>query len=266
MKNFNMNINFKPTFFRLLLIVLIVFTIFSFTGELKCDDGLIPISEYNYNEGLIPVEESSVRYNSSSWENNYHSRNVQESYLQYKNGQPLYQAYNVGLQETSQGYRYELGGGSSTININANDYTQDGRPVALEYAGVDVNGQTIYRYTYPTTTCSTQLGEIEPVRSEVINERFYEGGGWPKPPLDVSKTTLGDKIYNKAKIAIKNRFAKYNEPTWQRQERVEAYDRQMSKIRQMRRAEESQRYYEKCKRQFQYYKSIESSKKVRRFD
>jgi hypothetical protein len=103
----------------------------------------------------------------------------------------------------------------------------NGRPVALDYIGQDVNGNPLYSYKYPSTISSTQLGEIEPIPSEVINSRYYEGGGVPRPPLDLSKSTLGQKIVNKAKIIVKNRFAKYNEPTSQSLARREAYDRRM---------------------------------------
>ena len=123
-----------------------------------------------------------------------------------------------------------------------------------------------YSYTYPTTTCSTQLGEIQPIPSEVINSRYYEGGGVPKPPLDFNKTTLSDKLYNKAKMTIKNRFAKYNEPTAQRLERNRILNIQMATQKQARRAAEWHSYCEKRRAQFEYSDKIVCARKVRRFD
>jgi hypothetical protein len=132
--------------------------------------------------------------------------------------QIVYQAYNQGLQETSCGYRYELGGGSGNININATNYTMDGKPVYMEYIGVDINGNPIYNYTYPTSLHTTQLGEIEPVPTEVINNAYYQGGGYIKP-LDTSNPTLKRRVYNKIKIGIKNHIAKSNDE-YIRQERI----------------------------------------------
>ena len=267
MKNFYINI--KPQVFKILLIVLILSLQFFFTGTIHCDDGLIPINECGYNDGLIPINESNYNttgsYNTSSWENNYQNRILQETYPQYRDGQPLYKPYNVGLQETPQGYRYELGGGSGTINPNATNYSMEGKPVALEYVGVDIHGNHIYSYAYPTTTCSTQLGEIQPVPTEVINERYYEGGV-PRPPLNFSETTLGQRIYNKAKVIVKNRFAKYNEPTWQRRMRTEEYDRRTRDLKWARRAAEDQVMYERRKAAYEIQRRMESYKKVRRFD
>lgn len=266
MKNFYIN---KSLFLNILLLVLIIYLQILFTGIIHCDDGLIPLNESVYNDGLIPVDEfnnnTNRSYNTSSWENNYQNRIVQEAYPQYRDGQPIYQAYNEGLQATPQGYRYELGGGSGTIDTNATNYSMEGKPVPLEYIGVDIHGNTIYRYTYPTTTCSTQLGEVAPVPSEVINERYYEGGV-RRPSLDFSKTTLSQKIYNKAKVVVKNRFAKYNEPTWQRRMRTDEYDRQASEAKWARRAAEDQKNYERRKAAYELQRKIESYKKVRRFD
>jgi len=58
MKNFNLNINYKPTFFKLLfLFVVFSFHLF-FTGEVLCDDGLIPVNEDDYN--------AAISYNTNS--------------------------------------------------------------------------------------------------------------------------------------------------------------------------------------------------------
>lgn len=150
------------------------------TGEVLCDDGLIPINEYDYN--------AATSYNTNSWENHYQNRiTLPESYAKYNEGRPIYQAYNEGLQQTSQGYRYELETSQgSPYELEAYQgyrYELGGRALPVEYGGVDSNGNPIYY-----TLNSTQLGEISPTRSEVINNNYYQGGY--KVPLDTSKTTF----------------------------------------------------------------------------
>lgn len=256
----NLNINIKLIIFKLLFFILILYFNYFLTGEIRCDDGIIPIEEFDYST------------TTPSWENNYQNRTItlQESYPEHINNGSIYQAYNERLQATSQGYRYELGGGSGTININATNYSMEGKPVALEYVGTDINGCHMYKYAYPTTSYSTQLGEIEPIPSEVINNRFYEGGGLPKPPLDYSKTTVGKKIYNKAKVLVKNRLAKYNEPSWQRSERLRTIDNANARAREEIRRAQVQIDYERRLALYNGYQQRELAhqmhKKVRRFD
>jgi hypothetical protein len=181
--------------------------------------------------------------------------------------------YENGLHQTTEGYRYELGGGeryelgggTGLVNVNDTRYIMGDRPVALEYAGEDASGNPLYRYTYPTTTGSTQIGEIEPVPNEVINSKYYEGGV-PRPSLDVSKTNLGRKAFNKAKVVVKNRFAKYNEPSSQRRMRLELSDRQYIEAKYARRADEARRAYDRSQIVYGHKKPIATYKTVRRFD
>lgn len=258
----------KPAFFKFLFLGLLTCIIFYLTADvLHCDDGLIPVNDSYYYDGLIPVNESHVTtaYNTSCWENNYHNRTEQIAYPIFRDGQPIYQAYNEGIQATSQGYRYEVGGGSGVININATNYSMSGRPVPLEYIGEDIQGNPLYSYTYPTSTSSTQLGEIHPVANEVINNKYYKVD-WPQRKVHFEEATLYQKLANKAKSTVLKRLVKYNEPTSQRRERRDARDRAMWEEKWARRANEAHRDYEKRKAVYESQRQRESYRKVNRFD
>jgi hypothetical protein len=174
-------------------------------------------------------------------------------------GRSLYQPYNTGLQHTAEGYRYELGGGHGMININETNYTMDGRPVAMEYMGTDSAGNPMYKYAYPTTIESTQLGEIEPASNEVLMDAYYKSGGViPKVPLDTSASTFKRRVFNKVKVGVKNYIARGNDE-YRRQEclRTEQYMHARNLSRRMQHTRELERHINR-------YASYPV--KVRRFD
>jgi len=141
-----------------------------------------------------------------------------------------------------QGYRYEL----------------DGKPDNIQYVGVDIQGNPIYKYIRE----STQLGEIAPTRSEVINDGYYHGNGYSLP-LDTSKTTLKRRIFNKVKVSIKNHIAKSNDE-YLRQERIrsENMSRRIQDFKNMSRVHESRRVTNMLNPKH----PVSIPKKVRRFD
>lgn len=268
-----LNIYFKPTNIKLFFIVLAIFIFFFATADvIHCDDGLIPVNESYYYEGLIPVNEShyyeglipanesnynsGISHNVSSWQNHYQNSTLQESYPIIREGQPIYQAYNETLQLPSQGNRYEL-----DVDNNRYEYGDDGTRY-IKYGWTDSSDSSTHLPAYSTRN-STELGEIHPIPDEVLSREYH---GVARPPLDVSKTTLSRKVYNKAKVVVKNRFAKYNEPSWQRQERVKSYNRQMLQDKLARNAAKDKLYYDRQRLQYEYYEKIAYARKVRRFD
>jgi hypothetical protein len=187
---------------------------------------------------------------------------LRETYsTHYSDGRPIYQAYNEGLQETLHGYRYELNG-NSAVNIRQESFFNelDGRSVHLQYVGVDIQGNPIYQHV-PVSN-STQLGEIAPTHSEVINGGYYQGNGY-NMPLDTSNPTLKRRFYNKVKVGIKNHIAKSNDE-YLRQERVrsETFARRLHDLKKTSKAHEARRVFNMLNPK----SSVSTPKKIRRFD
>ena len=209
---------------KILIIIFLCYIYYNIGEIYLCDDGLIPTNG-DFNQVSNDIA-------SCDWESNYRSKNIPVEYpTHYSDGRPIYEAYNVrlqetysthysdgtpiykpyndGLQETLHGYRYELNG-NSVVNTRPEPFLNelDGKDINLQYVGVDINGNLIYQYV--TVSNSTQLGEIAPTRTEVLNDGYYHGNGF-NMPLDTSNSTLKRRIYNKVKVGIKNHIAKSND-------------------------------------------------------
>lgn len=255
------------------LIIIFLYYIYSNIGEVYlCDDGLIPtssefnqvsnnITSYNwessYQNNNNPVE-YSTHYNDGTPIYQAYNVNLRETYsTYYNNGTPIYQAYHEGLQGTSHGYRHELNG-DSTIRQEPFFNELDGKPIQLQYVGVDYLGNPIHQHV--SVHNSTQLGEIAPTRSEVINGGYYKGGGY-NMPLDTSNPTFKRRIYNKVKVSIKNHIAKSNDE-YLRQERIrsENFASRIKDFKKIKKAHDSRRVFNMLNSR----SSI--PKKVRRFD
>jgi len=159
--------------YYLLIILLVPLINFYFTYEiLLCDDG------------------------------NGFPRETYYNYYGYENKPVQYQPYNPGLQVTSEGYRFELPDNSSgypMLKVNLN-----GRIVYAQYSGIDYLGNYVYTYENGSFSVdSTRLGEIEPTRSEVINEAYYKGSGWGHKDVITTKYNSKPSIWNKIKADFK---------------------------------------------------------------
>lgn len=114
-----------------------------------------------------------------------------------------YQPYRPGLQETSEGYRFELPAESSNppvIRVELN-----GRVVYAQYLGQDYLGNSMYTYNNQNFSLdSTQIGEIEPLRSEVLNESYYQAGYWGHKDVITTKYNSKPGIWNKIKSDFKS--------------------------------------------------------------
>jgi len=259
---------------KLLIIMVLCYIYCNISEVYLCDDGLIP-SNSDFNQ----VSNNIASY---SWETNYRGQNIpleysthysdgrpmykaynlglQETYrTHYSNGTPIYQPYNDGLQGTIHGYRYELSG-SSAVNTGPEPFFNelDGKSVDLQYVGVDIQGNPVYQYI--SVHNSTQLGEIGPTRSEVLNDGYYHGTGF-NMPLDTSNTTLKRRLYNKVKVGIKNHIAKSNDE-YLYKERIHSENlaRRIHDFKKMSKAHDSRRVINMLNSKPSTYKSI------RRFD
>jgi hypothetical protein len=100
---------------------------------------------------------------------------------EYRDKPIQYQPYRPGLQQTTEGYRFELPADQPN---NSSSYPPmvrielNGRLIYAQYSGQDYSGNPMYTYDNQNFSIdSTRIGEIEPLRSEVINEAYYQGGG-----------------------------------------------------------------------------------------
>jgi hypothetical protein len=139
-------------------IFFIIISYFYITNDVfLCDD--IP-----YNDGSSQRPDLQGNYNRE--DSNYPLYN--------REGNRIYQPYREGLHNTSQGFRYELP--DNCINKQTFAVELDGKPVYAKYLGIDIQGNPLYT-CYSDGSCSTQLGIIEPTRSEVIGNGYYIGTG-----------------------------------------------------------------------------------------
>lgn len=186
-------------YYRVLIHILIIVSCF-FTADIHlCDDG----TSTNVWGGELDGKPVTVSYNNNQdysnctgYRGNYGydssgqptwSYTVGENCVEDRMGRPIYyQAYDTGLFNTSDGYRYEVSGCS-------------GRE--LEGKHINVNMGSVN---------STQIGIIEPTKSEIINKGYYQGGP-PVVPCDFSNSSFKRRMYNKVKVAVKNHINKSNE-------------------------------------------------------
>jgi len=177
-KNIISNLYYNNTFINIYYFIIIPLFLVSnlyFTCDvLLCDDGSLPYEAYNWS---------------------YESRGIDR---------PVeYQPYRPGLQETSEGYRYELPAESSNppqLIVNFN-----GKLVYAQYLGYDSAGNPMYTYkNHSFSIDSTRLGEIEPTRSEVINTTYYQGGGLRHKDVITTKFNSKPGFWNKIKSDFKN--------------------------------------------------------------
>lgn len=251
------NISFNTIYYCIILPIVFIGSFYANNEVILCDG--------------TGMAESGFNYKAPGWGGELDGRpitggvstqvggNVYTGYPIYDNeGISLYQPYNSGLQSTGGGYRYELGGsqvsryeldggqiyheldgGQGFINLNATYYTTDGRgvPLEYEYRGLDSNGNPIYHYSYSN---STQLGEVVPTRTEVLNDNYSHGG--LKIPLDTSKTTFKGRIKNKVKTSIKNHIAKSSDESIRQDRlRVELSSKRLHEYKRVARAHDSRR-------------------------
>lgn len=105
---------------------------------------------------------------------------------------------------------------------------------------------------------STLLGEIEPVRSEVLGRGYYPLG---RPIPDTSKSSLSRRMYIKAKISVKNHIAKSNDMALAESRRKsETFAKNLQRHKDLSRAHKNSRI-------INMHKETNISKiKVKRFD
>ena len=167
--------NFIKLYSFIIMPLLLASQLYLTYDVLLCDDGYNNLSHETYN---------------LSYESEYRDRSV-------------YQPYRPGLHNTSEGYRYELPDnsiGSPKLRVQLN-----GEIIYAEYSGQDFQGNPIYTYNnHSFSINSTKLGEIEPTRSEIINEAYYKGGGWGHKDVITTKFNSKPGIWNKIKSDFKN--------------------------------------------------------------
>ena len=240
-----------------LFIIIVSCYIYLYTGEiLLCDDGLIPtINDYN--------EAGTNGITSCNWEMDYRGKNIIHEYpTHYNDGTPIYKSYNVGSQETSYGYYTHYNDGTP-IYKPYNEGLQEtlhGYRYELNSNSIPVN--TRQEPSLYELDGSSQIGEISPTRSEVINNGYYYGSGY-KMPLDTSKTTTKRRLYNKVKMSIKNHIAKSSDEAL-RQDRIrsEMAARRYQEYKEMKRVQTSRKILSRINPEPTPF----FSNKVRRFD
>lgn len=258
-------------FYALILIRIIIVSYSTFFGSevYHCDD--IPS-----NENVRGEYWHNVNNQESSWYNNYQSRNQYTQYpTTHSDGTPRYEPYNEGLQSTSNGHRYELpnnetGGWIEEPTRNLDQFTAelDGVPIYARYHYTDMQGKDYYSYSYDG---STQIGIIEPTRSEVIGNGYYQGTGWTI--VDTSPSSTRRRVFNNVKNSVKNHIAKSSdEAIRQRNMETKKYCEDIARAKSVIRARKAQRINDMLNNRpdnsiFSKGVSIGSkAKKVRRFD
>lgn len=226
----------------------------------------------------LPSYENAT--NNSTWYNNYQTRNEEARYhTTHSDGTPLYEPYNEGLQPTSNGHRYELPANERVVrfqepsasahviqpqqerNLDQFIAELDGRPIYARFHYTDMQGKDFYSYSYDG---STMIGIIEPTRSEVVGNGYYQGTGWTIV-RNVPDTT-SRRIYNKVKTSIKNHIAKSSdEAIREHNAKAREYAEFRWRAKNMERARKAQRVNEMLSsRQGDYI--MRNTKKLRRFD
>jgi hypothetical protein len=227
-------VKYPRMFTFILWLVCMVFT----TDYVLCDDGVSPDTrgyESNVNPGVSHISEldgNSVRYGFNQdirpriqGPSNYppygydfaSGRIASDGMVNPESVQ--YQPYRPGLQATSEGYRYEMVGAGNPESVQYQPYrpglhaTSEG--YRYEFVG-DYTQQKRVAFNLninssETSDTSTQLGLIEPTRSEVINNSYYYAEWRRNTPYDTSESSLKRRVYNKIKTTVSNHIAKSNE-------------------------------------------------------
>jgi len=78
------------------------------------------------------------------------------------------------LSANERKIRFELSTPEGERNLDQFIAELDGRPVYVRYDHTDMQGKAFYSYSCDG---STMIGEIEPTRSEVIGNGYYQGTG-----------------------------------------------------------------------------------------
>ena len=270
--------------YKLLTICFVIINLFYNSEVQLCDGGAI-------------TSNTDVVYQANGWGGELDGRPIPNSTGGYqtvdRDGRMIYDPYRPGIQYTTEGSRFELGDSSNYTSIQRNNveyypyrpgiqyttegsrfeldgnsavnssqepnlYELDDKLVDLQYVGVDINGHPIYQYV--SASNSTQVGIIEPTRSEVLNNGYYNGNGHVLP-INTSKTTFQRRVYNKIKVSIKNHIAKSNDEFLrQDRARTERIMRDIQTSRRIAKAKELSRI------NTMNTTHIRSVKVVRRFD
>jgi hypothetical protein len=196
--------------FLIVNILFIIYQIFTINYVLCDDNDLVPLVGVEGNGENTGSERNPSRSYSNDPVYRAYKPYVLHPLERIDENTVSYQAYDRGLQSTTAGYRYELSGDSCRYELG-------GKPINPTYLGTDLDGNYIYSYFNErngsiayATNFSSELGVIEPNRSEVLNKGFYKGG--PRViPVDTSNPTLKRRIFNKVKVTIKNHIAKSNQ-------------------------------------------------------
>ena len=185
-KIYNLNISISrfyycispiTTFYYFILPIILLIHFYLTNDFILCDDGNVP-NESNcwgaestnntVNSTFYPQYETSTYNSTWRWE---------EGNYGVDNGPVQYEPYRPGLQYTTEGYRYEMDG---------QVHYCDGCPNHSNYAN--------------NTVQSTQLGLIEPTRSEVLGKGYYQGSGWGHHNVYTTKyRSTRSSIWNKIK-------------------------------------------------------------------
>lgn len=188
LNNVYININIYIAIFYYILIPIILLISFLNTNDvLLCD---------NYGTGGWggeldgrPITSSNsqdyYKYGFGSGWGNAEARPSTSYHSGVDGGYTHYEPYRPGLQSTTEGYRYEMDG-------------------QWRYCTDCPNCPHNPNLHHSNSTHSTQLGLIEPTRSEVLGKGYYQGNGWD--PRDVYTTkyrSTRSTIWNKIKDDFK---------------------------------------------------------------
>ena len=198
MKNFNININYKPTFFKLLFLIVVFYFYFLFTGEVLCDGGLLPINESDYN--------AAISYNTNSWENHYQNRiTLPESYD--SNGNPIYY-YTYPTTNSTQ-----LGDISPTRNevLNDNYYYSGGYKIPLDTSKTTFKDRLKNKVKTSIKNhiakSSDESLRQERIPSEISSKRLYE---LKKVARAQDSRRALDVAYNKSRISYDKKVRRFD--------------------------------------------------------
>ena len=126
----------------------------------------------------------------------------------YRDKPLQYQPYRPGLQQTTEGYRFELPADQPTSSSSYPPMVRvelNGRLIYAQYSGQDYLGNPMYTYDNQNFSIdSTRIGLIEPTRSEVLNEGYYPIGTLGHKDLYTTKYNSKPGFWNKIKSDFKS--------------------------------------------------------------
>jgi hypothetical protein len=185
-------------------------------------------------------------------------RETYNNYYGYNDRSTPYQAYQPGLQITSEGYRFELE--NNCVNYPSLKLNINGKLVYAQYSGIDAMGNHMYTYENDSfSEDSTKLGEIEPTRSEVINEAYYKATGWGHKDIITTKYNSKPGFWNK----IKADFRRTREAAYK--DKLASLDRN-AQITRASRGSRNNRHMAGLERTNKRTSEYNNYRKVRRFD